>query len=454
MGASDVTSERDALQCYVMLSTFEETTLGFGVSLAFNGGTLVNARSPFEYLSFEAFSGDANSMTTSFVRSGLWICALCHTANFKALPTCTGCRASKPIEALGLLPQPASLPVGARQSICGTESFTHFLPIYISMEHFDSKLCGRCLQAAWCRVVLEQVPEEPDPALVMDAVWHVLPALMNSTAVAMMGGDLHMSDVALRGYYHLHRLMLAMATSELIAKVNVQVAEFAAQPERRTKEHVPNLGHLIPRLLLSFDPVQSWNTISEALLCEALDRSALHAFRSHPSLHSETDPQKFTSVWWETAAKGFRMLLFAAHFLRSVSKFGSHEEIARHYDGRLGQPSSSEQDDLRCTAEAIKSIDSWQHFAQEWNQSAKRSGTSPTESISNLLAGDVETIRSLLFTAEANSLKKSYHKTGLCGFQVESRRRLYWFVLGGTLVAAVGLLLRMTSGQRGASSSS
>merc|ERR1739848_649064 len=110
---------------------------------------------------------------------------------------------------------------------------------------------------------------------------------MNSTAVALVGGDLHTSDVALRGYYHLHRLMLVLATPDQSARAAAEVEGFVQSPEKRLKRHRPNLGQFILRLLLLPDPISAWSSIQEALLAETLDRTVLHAHREFPGLAAE-----------------------------------------------------------------------------------------------------------------------------------------------------------------------
>jgi len=296
------------------------------------------------------------------------------------------------------------------------------LPLYLSGEHFARELCERCLQAAWCRVVLEQV-KVPDPALVDEAVWHVLPALMNSTAVALASGDLHMSDVALRGYSNVHRLMLAVCSSQLKTRAAEAVRAFVEDPLLRLKADCPNLGHLLPRLLLLDDPLLAWHSISEALLVEAVDRTVLHAYRDFPRLSSAGDAQ-YVRMRWESASKGLRMLLFAVRFLRQSAEWGSPSDVAAHYDERYGQASSSEQEALRADVKSILVVNSWEAFSRCWCASEGVDVNSP--SFACRLGQDA--LVELLRESERNSLCKGYHSRPM--------RRLRWFC-----VAAISLVV-------------
>eukprot|EP00445_Apocalathium_hangoei_P095199 CAMPEP_0204250846 /NCGR_PEP_ID=MMETSP0361-20130328/100371_1 /ASSEMBLY_ACC=CAM_ASM_000343 /TAXON_ID=268821 /ORGANISM="Scrippsiella Hangoei, Strain SHTV-5" /LENGTH=503 /DNA_ID=CAMNT_0051224117 /DNA_START=173 /DNA_END=1682 /DNA_ORIENTATION=+ len=303
--------------------------------------------------------------------------------------------------------------LGVRQNSCGTEGFSHFLPLYISQEHWRCDLCSRCLQAAWCRVPLHRVPngDSADAALTNEAVWHVLPALMNSTAVAMMGGELHMSDVALRGYYNLHRLLLELASPELRVRAETEVQGFEGDAEKRLKRACPNLGHFLPRLLLVAEPTDAWRRIQPALLQETLDRTVLHAFREFPILGSIADEDEYARLRWQSAAKGLRMMLFSIRFLRHAVQWGSLVDVAAHYDRRFGQPSAAERDAFRAEVREILAIDSWAAFSRRWcAEVGTDEGREARRSLAHELGGaGLPLLVRRLRESEEHSSEKGYH---------------------------------------------
>jgi len=434
--ADEASLAKESLHCYAMLNGIAEATLGFGISLGFNGETLVNARSPFEFLSYDAFNGvglEGNDEAPELASRG-WECALCNSRNFDAFGHCLVCRAAQPRHDLQLLPASVNRRLGVRQNSCGTERFSHFLPLYLSKEHFRKELCSRCLLAAFYRVPLERIPEAPEPCQVNEGVWHVLPALMNSTAVAMVGGELHTSDVALRGYYNLHRLLLALATPELRARAEVEARSFIEEPEKRLKKACPNLGQFLPRLLLLADPLGAWCGIQEGLLQEALDRTVLHAYREFPTLAEQEDEQ-YTRLRWQSAAKGFRMLLFSVRFLRHAAQWGSSEEIAAHYDQRYGQASNAEQDAFRQDVREILAVDSWEQFSRRWCVEAGQLDTLKESSFARELGGaGLSALVRRLRESEQNSISKGYHSPVMA-----AAVRGCWRALVGLLALWIGL---------------
>ncbi|CAE8653278.1 unnamed protein product [Polarella glacialis] len=452
--AAEAKLAQESLHCYAMLVGIDESTLGFGISLGFNGETLVNARSPFEFVSYEAFIGveiEENGGANTRRSASTWLCAMCTASNQNGVLHCRGCRAAPPRTDIQLMSEPAAEMLGVRQNSCGTERFTHFLPLYLSKEHFRPELCARCLQAAFCRVPTQRLAA-CETSFVDESVWNVLPALMNSTAVAMMGGELHTSDVALRGYYNLHRLLLAMSSPALRARAEVESTSFAQDPARRLKIACPNLGHLLPRLLLVSSPLQAWHDIQEALLSEAIDRTVLHAYREFPALGQEQDAE-YARLRWQSAAKGFRMLLFSVRFLRHAAQWGSSDQVASHYDKYYGQPGSGDRDSFRQQVRQIMAVDSWQEFSECW--SAESSEPFEPRSVVFRLGGSQSALVQLLRESENSSAQKSYHggpgpeflvspaQSGRCkGLSFWATLSLVGALAAAFLAVGVGLLRR------------
>eukprot|EP00927_Polykrikos_kofoidii_P042598 TRINITY_DN36616_c0_g2_i1.p1 TRINITY_DN36616_c0_g2~~TRINITY_DN36616_c0_g2_i1.p1 ORF type:complete len:525 (+),score=58.73 TRINITY_DN36616_c0_g2_i1:42-1577(+) len=371
--------DEESPECYAMLVGPDEATLGFGVSLAFNNCVLVNARSPFEFLSWDAFvgvpvsgqeDGDGKNEAGLATETSGWECAICTSLNAVSAVVCEVCHAASPDHDVRLHCCPTPSRLGVRLNSCSTERFTHFLPLYLSDKHYRGDLVARCLQAAWCRtpVVAAVSHENIDPGRVSEAVWHILPALMNSTAVALVGGELHTSDVALRGYFNLHRLLLEVATPELQARANAAAEGFAEFPAQRLKAHCTNLGQFLPRLLLLENPMKAWARIQDVLLEETLDRTVLHAYRDFPDLAQEVEGARYAQKRWESAAKGLRLLLFSVRFLRRAAKWGSSTEIKANYDRCFGQAGPAERDAFRQEVTAIRVVDSWEEFARKWRE--------------------------------------------------------------------------------------
>lgn len=386
-------------RCYSTNAGPTEATLGFGVSLGFSGETLEFVRSPFEALSFDAFVGTEVDLFDQPPPNGGWRCVFCRAPNHAMTKTCMRCNAAEPLRTAPLLPV-SQAKLGLRKSRTGT-SFTHFLPLFLTEDHFNPTLAARCLQAMWCRVPLDRIPEAADAPTVAEAVWHILPALLSSAA-AMAASNPNASHTALRGYLQVHRLIVALATHDVRDRAEEIAGGFARSPARRARQVAPHLTHLLARLLLSKDPLLALQDTRDVILQEALDRAAGDALGKG----LEADSPKYAQVFWAAASSNLRVLLVSVRLLQYATTF----------DGDCGEDvvscdANKFQEEVRSAA----SLGSWPCFAELWRRAAGEESAPEGrgDSLALRLAGPnlLEALRG----SEANALRRGYYKTwGSC----------------------------------------
>lgn len=299
---------------------------------------------------------------------------------------------------------------GVRRTLWG-ETFTHWLPLYLSAEHFERALPA--LQRSMARVVAMQrlagrgrggfsmARAAFDPLIVLD----VIPPLMNTMVVLIADKGIHASDKALEAYCQLQRLLQALVWRfpTLRREVDRRVREFCETEAGRSKERCRSVGNLLP--LLGVCSHFSWPKISAALAQESMDRSVLWVCRKHPSYarrHAGTidsaapADRTYLAGCFEAVIVGRRLLMFHAMFLRRVARPPGTTPggLARQADLLYGAPPRWLAELVRQEVARILEVDSWQGYYAALG----------------LACPGPKELELSLCTATSNSLRRGYHK--------------------------------------------
>lgn len=222
---------KDNLVCFHSKKTFEETTLGIGVTVEYYDNGDVSYINPcLDLISYESFYEQG-------VRKGAW-----------------------------------------------KDKFDKWIPLYISESHAKNLTLHEKFISLICMNKNSRESKNLDnlyfnPHMVLK----VLPVLMNTFIVMIMKDNMHESVNALSMYTQIYRLLLAFIQKypELMESIDVTVYSFIKDPDFRVKKEIPSLGEFIPLLLVSsFD----WVEVAEVLLSEMLDRNVKWLVQEYPEL--------------------------------------------------------------------------------------------------------------------------------------------------------------------------
>eukprot|EP00931_Biecheleriopsis_adriatica_P009031 TRINITY_DN110144_c0_g1_i1.p1 TRINITY_DN110144_c0_g1~~TRINITY_DN110144_c0_g1_i1.p1 ORF type:complete len:962 (+),score=202.17 TRINITY_DN110144_c0_g1_i1:39-2888(+) len=302
-------AERLQLHCFYLKTTADEDVLGYGVSVQYHDdGNLKSLSTELDPLSARAFYRHG-------LRRGVW-----------------------------------------------GETFTHFLPLALNGEHCHKALpeLERALIALACGPNSQEREFEPWMALA------VVPQLMNTFVVALMScnedkGNVvprHASEKALLGYCSFHHMLLALCQRHpSIAQVASQKLRAFVQGQR-DKSQVPDLGQLVVYMTLSES--FGWQEVMSAVVNECHIRGVLWLLRAQPQVHKLQDPQLLSSTL-KHRLTSFRLLMFQAHFLRSIARprgEAPQRSLAR-YHRQFGQPTELQKEELIVATRRILEVSSW-----------------------------------------------------------------------------------------------
>jgi len=252
-----------------------------------------------------------------------------------------------------------------RRSIWG-DSFTHFLPLALNAEHCSKALpeLERALAALACGPDAEPRNFEPWMALA------VIPQLMNTFVVALMSSPSkdeqcnvvprHASERALIGYCSFHHMLLALCQRHpSIAHVATAKVQAFVRGQR-DKSNVPDLGQLVVYMTLAEG--FTWQEVMSAIVDEAHVRGILWILRSCPRLGRRgVSDEELLSSTLKYRLTSCRLLMFQAHFLRSIARPGGEQpqrSLVR-YHRQCGQPMDLQKEELVLATRRILQVKTW-----------------------------------------------------------------------------------------------
>jgi len=220
-------------------------------------------------------------------------------------------------------------------------SFKLFLPLYFTEEHFK-----RALPSIEKTIYRLCSPSARDglrqfhPFMVLD----VLPTLINTFTVLLSDEGVSASHKTFDGLIRMHRLFLALVHQyPNIRKEAVRnLRAFVANETRRTKESCPNLGCLVPLLMIVEEKDIEWAKVFGIFINESFDRSVLWCCKKYPALEQISgeaeSPEKIDSRVTSTLdgmKVNLRLIMFHAYFHRALCKGMSVEQRANRYDAHF-----------------------------------------------------------------------------------------------------------------------
>lgn len=163
------------------------------------------------------------------------------------------------------------------------ESFTHWLPLYISKEHAgDLKIHEKYIELMFQNKFNGKQERNIVP-FKFTMVSKILPALMNTFVVTIMKDNMHESLNALSMYIQIFRLLIAFCEKypEIRKNIDINMCRFMEDNAYKTKKYIPSIGEVFPLLNIS---VYTWNEISTSLLLEIFDRNVKWLLQKYPEL--------------------------------------------------------------------------------------------------------------------------------------------------------------------------
>lgn len=281
---------------------------------------------------------------------------------------------------------------GVRKTVY-KESFTHWLPLYLSEAHWARGL--PLLRRALVQLLPHRGGFQPDFAI------EVFSKMINTLVVLICDKGIAFSERAARAYCLLHRWALRCMQEwpELKLYVDGRIDSFCRGQQHRSKEQEPNLGEFLALMLLSSRP---WARVAPHVLEEMMDRQVLWLCTEHPGLTNlaggaaPSDEQRLEQSW-KAALVGKRLHAFHVSCFTIFKDARTADELARDYDRFYGQPSQALLGQFRRNTQTVLDMSEWGTFFR-----LVRVKVASPQKLVEMLRQNVK-----------NSRKRGYHRDGM-----------------------------------------
>ena len=254
------------------------------------------------------------------------------------------------------------------------EHFTHWIPLVIDHDHWSrSKFVAReCLAMMYdSQWKFRRTPLQFQPAMVLE----VLPKILNTLVVGVMGGDMYASVAALEGYLAFSHMLLSFAKDlPLVEKlVSDKIEHFLESEQGRNKRACPSLGDLITMLIVS-DKI-SFDDFIRMYLDEMFDRNAKWCLAATPTLADVTLDFKFKGgnadavstkrlkKTFEACKTSIKLVCFHKAFFSLIrpasEKNLTADRIRRRLNAQMGRPTPKMEKELMIGVKKILAIKDW-----------------------------------------------------------------------------------------------
>ncbi|KAK2612395.1 hypothetical protein QQS21_001659 [Conoideocrella luteorostrata] len=199
----------------------------------------------------------------------------------------------------------------------------------------------------------------------------------------------HASEKAIESYFHLYHLLLCLATgpggNAVVEEANKMITSF--MDGKRTKAHVPNLGHLLTALHIS--DVEVTDALRKAIITEAITRNVVWlldgkgaGFAELGFLEDDEISHYRLKKTFQGSRTSYRLLMFSELFRRTVrprtastssSRTDSRKslvEVRNELFTRHGGPPVGAAAELASEVRRLQKIDGFPSFLREMGISA------------------------------------------------------------------------------------
>ncbi|CAB9519891.1 ubiquitin-conjugating enzyme [Seminavis robusta] len=251
-----------------------------------------------------------------------------------------------------LLSETAFVQNRVRTDVFGN-SFKLFLPLYFSEEHFQRALPRiQKTIVALARDRRDRTFVRFHPFMILD----VFPKIVTTFVVLLSDQGIAACRKSYDGITRIHRLFLALAHQypKIQTEALRRLKLFIADEKNRVKSACPNLGAILPLLMIVDDKVMGWPQIRIAYVRETFDRMVLWACKQFPQLErthdsitgvveSEAEAEQRVELTLQASIVNLRLMMFHVYFLKALCK-GTTQERANRYDCFFGQPEPKEME--------------------------------------------------------------------------------------------------------------
>jgi hypothetical protein len=244
---------------------------------------------------------------------------------------------------------------GVRRNVY-REPFTHWLPMYLSEDHW---LRGRKLLQV---CVVQLLNAGSFGKFAPEMCLEVFAKAVNTLVVLVCDKGQAMSERAAKSLCLLQRWALRCLEEwpHLRPQLNARLRLFMKSAQHRTKQAEPNLGELLPLLLVADVP---WTKFAPHLLQEWMDRQTLWLCTESPELAKVGDADKLSDeercqLSWAAKPVGKRLFCFHAILLH-LCRDRPLEAQARQLDRLYGQPPQHLVQKLQQHVKELLACDSW-----------------------------------------------------------------------------------------------
>ena len=239
------------------------------------------------------------------------------------------------------------------------ERFTHWFPLYFGIK--KDLFLIRVTKA------ISMLAKGNTKEFKTDLILKVMPKFFNYICLNIMSEKVHNSCRAIEILIYVFRILIMFVQQypELKTEVNKNLEDFIKNPEQRVKDKTPSLGDLLVMLSISDHKIEE---LLPAYISEQMDRQIFWILQELPEFEklinsSEVDDIR-GKVCFKCGITGQQLLLFYYYFLKKVvySECDTLDKFAEKLDKNYCCLTETEIDKHRIEINKILKIDNYNDF--------------------------------------------------------------------------------------------